>query len=53
MMTQENLAEKAGISAGYLAQVEAPGVVQPISLNTLFAIADALEVPVEHLFIDY
>lgn len=52
MLSQEGLAEKAGISAGYLAQIEAPGVVQPPSLNTLFAIADALDVSLSHLFTD-
>ena len=44
-MTQEQLAEKAGISAGFLSQVEAPNMVMGISLATLFALADALEVP--------
>lgn len=41
-MTQEQLAEKTGMSTGYLSQIEAPGRVQPLSLNMLFAIADAL-----------
>lgn len=44
-MTQEQLAEKAGISSGFLSQVEAPNMVMGISLATLFALADALEVP--------
>lgn len=35
-MTQEQLAEKVGISPGYLSQVETPGFVQPVSLKTFF-----------------
>lgn len=44
-MTQEQLAEKAGISLGFLSQIEAPNMVMNISLPTLFSIACALEVP--------
>lgn len=44
-LTQEQLAEKIGISPGYLSQVETPTFVQPISLKTLFAVADTLDVP--------
>ena len=44
-MTQEQLAEKAGISPGFLSQVEAPNMAVGISLATLFAIAEALQVP--------
>lgn len=44
-MTQEQLAESIGISPGYLSQVETPTFVQPISLKTLFAIADLFQVP--------
>lgn len=44
-MTQENLAEKAGISPGYLSQVETPSFIQPISLKTLFAFADIFKIP--------
>lgn len=43
--TQEQLAEKAGISPKYLSQIEAPGMAVAISLNTLFLIASALEIP--------
>ena len=42
--TQEQLAELAGISVGYLSQVEAPGMAQAVSLKTLFTIADVLGV---------
>ena len=44
-LTQEQLAEKSGISVGYLSQVEAPGMARAISLKTLFAIAEVLGVP--------
>lgn len=44
-LTQEQLAEKIGISAGYLSQVETPSTVQPVSLKTLFAVADICHVP--------
>lgn len=43
-MTQEQLAELIGISPGYLSQVETPTFVQPVSLKTLFAIADLFHV---------
>lgn len=44
LMTQEMLAEKAGISLNFLAQIEAPGTRCGLSMDTLFAIADALKV---------
>ena len=42
--TQENLAEKVGISLNFLAQVEGTGTVRGISLETLFKMADVLQV---------
>lgn len=44
-MTQEQLAEKAGISVGFLSQIEAPNMAVGLSLATIFALAEALEVP--------
>jgi transcriptional regulator with XRE-family HTH domain len=44
-LTQEELAEKINRSAGFIGQVEAPNIVTPISLNTLFAIADVFKIP--------
>ena len=44
-MTQEFLAEKVELSPGYLSQAETPNFVQPISLKTLFAIADTFKIP--------
>ena len=44
-MSQEQLAEKAGISLGFLSQIEAPNLSVGISLATLFSIAEVLQVP--------
>ncbi len=44
--TQESLAEKVNLSAAFIGHVEAPNVKKSVSLATLFAIAEALEVPV-------
>lgn len=43
-LSQEQLAEAADISRQWLGQVEAPGLVTPLSIDSLFAIADALRV---------
>lgn len=43
--TQAQLAEKADISAGYLSQIEAPGMAISISLETLLSLAEALQIP--------
>ncbi len=43
--TQDVLAEKAGISTNFLAQVEGTGSTRGISLETLFKLAEALHVP--------
>ncbi len=43
--TQDVLAEKAGISTNFLAQVEGTGSIRGISLETLFKLAEALHVP--------
>lgn len=42
-LTQEGLAEKAGISRAHLGAIEAAGIVRPFSLEVLFNIANALE----------
>ena len=51
-MTQEAFADKAGISWSYLAKIESPTRAFGVSMEKLFAIADALEVPVAKLFED-
>ena len=43
-MSQEQLAEKAGISRAHLSTIEAPNMVTGMSLDTFFNIADALDV---------
>ena len=44
-LTQEQLAERVGIASKYLSQIETPSAIQPISLKTLFKIADELKIP--------
>ena len=43
-MSQEQLAEKAGISRSHLSAIEAPGMVRALSMEAFYNIADALEV---------
>lgn len=43
--TQETFAEKIGISTNFLSQVESTGTTKGISLETLFKISDALNIP--------
>ena len=47
-LTQEKLAEKAGISLDYLGKIEV-NINKP-GLKTLLKLADALNVPIEELF---
>ena len=49
-ITQEQLAERLGLSAAFIGHVEAPNINKAVSLDTLFDIADALDVPV-HRFL--
>ena len=44
-LTQEDLAERVGVSTAYIGMIEAPGVSKSASLKTLYAIATALGVP--------
>ena len=50
--TQESLAEKVGISLNFLAQVEGTGTIRGISLETLFKMADVLQVAPSKLLED-
>ena len=43
-MSQEQLAEKAGISRSHLSSIEAPNIVRPFSVEVLYNIADALDI---------
>lgn len=44
-LTQERLAEKMGVDTSFIGQIEAPNIRKAISLDTLFRIAKALDVP--------
>ena len=44
-MTQEVLPERIGKSVNFIAQVEGPGIVRGVSLETLFQIAQVLQIP--------
>lgn len=48
-LTQEELANKVGISYSYLTQIEAPNVVKKMSLEVLFDIADVLNIDIKDL----
>lgn len=43
-LTQEQLAEKVGISRSHLSAIEAPNIVKAFSIELFFEIADALQV---------
>ena len=49
-LTQMELAEAVHISRTHISNIEAPGSKTSLSLNKLFDIAEALEVPVKNLF---
>lgn len=49
-LSQEELADKIGISKSYLSKIEAPNSTKAFSLDVLFAIADGLEVDVIKFF---
>ncbi|MCL2562901.1 MAG: helix-turn-helix transcriptional regulator [Oscillospiraceae bacterium] len=48
-MTQDQLAEKIDMNRSYLGEIEAPNMVTTLSLEMLFKIADALEIPASKL----
>jgi len=48
-LTQEDLANKVGVSYSYITQIEAPNVEKKMSLEVLFDIADVLGVDVKDL----
>jgi len=43
-MSQEQLAERAGISRSHLSSIEAPGIARAFSLEIFFNLADALDI---------
>ena len=48
-MSQEELAEKAGISRSHLSSIEAPNKAYPFSLEVFYNLVDALEVEASDL----
>ncbi len=52
-ISQEELAEKIGKSAGYIGMIEAPGVSKGVSIKTLFDISDVLNVPIQKFFEEF
>lgn len=44
-MTQEQLADKLDCDVSFIGQIEPPNIYKAISLDTLFRIAAALDVP--------
>lgn len=51
--TQEDFANKLGISYSYIAQIEAPNQVKRMSLEVLFEIAEALNIDIKDLLWKY
>ncbi|MDD3339894.1 MAG: helix-turn-helix transcriptional regulator [Lachnospiraceae bacterium] len=49
-LSQIDLAEKANISRTHISNIEAPNGKTSVSLRTLFAIADALDISLYELF---
>ncbi|MCI8403729.1 MAG: helix-turn-helix transcriptional regulator [Clostridia bacterium] len=50
-LTQAELAEKLNCDVSFIGQIEVPNIYKAISLDTLFRIADALEMPAYKLLI--
>ncbi|OGO80200.1 MAG: transcriptional regulator [Clostridiales bacterium GWC2_40_7] len=50
--TQQELADKISISLSYLTKIEAQNCDKPFSLEVLFEICDALQIPVLQLLED-
>ena len=44
-LTQEQLAEKMGVDTSFIGQIEARNISKAISMDTLFRISEALDVP--------
>ena len=50
-LTQEQLAEKVGVTATFIGHIEAPNVQKGFSLDTVFDIAQVLGIPVYKFFL--
>ena len=51
-LTQEQLAENIGKSRSFISALESPDIICKVKLNTLFDIADELEIPPHYLLED-
>ena len=51
-MTQEDFADRIGKSWSFVAKIESPTRAFGVSMETLFKIAEVLEIPVSKLFED-
>ena len=51
-LTQEELAEQIGVTPAFIGHLEAPNIKKALSLDTLFDIADILEIP-PRKFLDF
>lgn len=49
-LTQSELVQNVGLSRTHISNIEAPQVKTSLSLESLFDIADALDVPVKDFF---
>ncbi len=50
-LTQEELAEQVGLTPAFIGHLEAPNIPKALSLDTLFDIAEVLEVPPQKFLI--
>ena len=49
-LTQQQLADRIGISKSYLSKIESPNTVKSFSLDVLFSIADELGIKISDFF---
>ena len=50
-LTQEEIAEQAGLTPAFVGHLEAPNIVKALSLDTLFDIAAVLDIPPHRFFL--
>jgi len=44
-ISQAELAQRMGVGTSFIGQIEAPNIAKPISMDTLFRLAKALDIP--------
>ena len=49
-LTQEELAEQVDLTPAFIGHLEAPNIIKALSLDTLFDIAAALDIPPHKFF---